>query len=248
MKTAEKKQLEKPVQAKPAGKASDEYVFTFPDLVAREFIAILVVMIVLCVWSLGIDAPLKAMADPNWTENPAKAPWYFVGLQEMLVYFDPWIAGVMLPGLIIVGLMAIPYLDPNPKGIGEYNFKNRKLVVPMFSIGYFLWFALIVFGQFFRGPNWQFYWPTEDWSIAKVAEEQLVNLPNTLGYVLIILYFALGVGLPALLRRSFYKELGLFRYVTTMVLILLMFGTIIKIILRLFFHVKYIIATPYFSI
>ncbi len=226
----------------------EEYVFTIPDLVSREFIAILIAIMVLSIWSMGIDAPLKAIADPNWTENPAKAPWYFIGLQEMLVYFDPWIAGVMLPGLIIVGLMIIPYIDPNPKGVGEYNLKDRKLSVSMFMVGYTLWFVLIVFGQFFRGPNWHFYWPWEDWSIAKDAEEQLVNLPAILGYTLVVLYFTLGIGLPALLKKQFYKTLGPFRYFTTMVMILLMFGTIIKIVLRLFFHVKYIIVTPYFSI
>ncbi len=226
----------------------EEYTFTVPDLVYRELIAILAAVVILSVWSIMLDAPLKAMADPNWTENPAKAPWYFVGLQEMLVYFDPWIAGVMLPGLIILGLMVIPYIDPNPKGIGEYNLKDRKLAVSMFMTGYILWFVLIVFGQFFRGPNWQFYWPWEDWSIAKDVEEQLVNIPDIFGYILIVLYFGLGIGLPALLKKNFYKVLGPFRYITTMVLILLMFGTIIKVVLRLFFHVKYIIVTPYFSI
>ena len=243
METAEKK-----VTEQPGGELFDEYTFTVPDLVFREFLVILIAIIVLSIWSMGIDAPLKAIADPNWTENPAKAPWYFIGLQEMLVYFDPWIAGVMLPGLIIFGLMIIPYIDHNPKGVGEYNFSDRKLAVSMFMVGYILWFVLIVFGQFFRGPNWHFYWPWEDWSIAKAAEEQLVNLPAALGYALILLYFGLGIGLPVLLKKSFYKALGPFRYVTTMVLILLMFGTIIKIVLRLFFHVKYIIVTPYFSI
>lgn len=240
--------VEQAGQAEPVDGTADNLVFTFPDLVAREFIAVLAAIIILAVWSMGIDAPLKAIADPNWTENPAKAPWYFIGLQEMLVYFDPWIAGVMLPGLIIIGLMIIPYIDPNPRGIGEYNFRDRKLAVSMFMVGYILWFALIIFGQFFRGPNWHFYWPWEDWSIAKDAEEQLMNLPSALGYGLLTLYFVLGLGLPALLRRSFYKSLGAFRYLTTMILILLMFGTIIKIVLRLFFHIKYIIVTPYFSI
>ncbi len=79
----------------------------------------IVALIVLTVWSLAVDAPLKGIADPNWTENPAKAPWYFVGLQELLVYFDPWIAGVSIPLLIILGLAALPYLDPNPRGVGQ---------------------------------------------------------------------------------------------------------------------------------
>jgi len=188
------------------------------------------------------------MADPNWTENPAKAPWYFVGLQELLVYFDPWIAGVCVPGIIILGLMAIPYLDTNPRGVGEYHFRTRKFAVSAFMTGYILWFALIVFGQFFRGPNWHFYWPWEDWSIEKDAEEQLVNLPNHIGFALLGAYFLIGAALPALLRRSFFRDLGWGRYLTTFVLFLLMYGVIIKIVLRIFFHIKYIVATPYFSI
>src|SRR5574341_1153657 len=94
----------------------DDKVHTWPHLVRMEFLVALFVLVVLALWSLMIDAPLEEPANPTRTPNPSKAPWYFVGLQEMLVYFDPWIAGVVLPGLIIVGLMAIPYLDPNPAG------------------------------------------------------------------------------------------------------------------------------------
>lgn len=230
------------------GMPTKEEVFTFPDLVSREFIAIILACVVLCIWSLSVDAPLKAIADPNWTENPAKAPWYFVGLQEVLVYFDPWIAGVSLPLLIIVGLMAIPFLDNNPGGVGQYNFRDRKFSVSIFSVGYLLWFALILFGQFLRGPNWQFYWPWQDWSVHKEAEQQSVNFPAIWGYLSIAGYFILGLGVPALLKPSFYKQLGLGRYVTTWVLTLLMFAVIIKIILRIVFNVKYLLVTPYFSI
>lgn len=236
---------------RPAAPAETEkplLVFTIPDLVSRELVAVLLALIVIFIWSVGIDAPLRAMADPNWTENPAKAPWYFVGLQELLVYFDPWIAGVCVPGIIILGLMAIPYLDTNPRGVGEYHFRTRKFAVSVFMTGYILWFALIVFGQFFRGPNWHFYWPWEDWSIEKDAEEQLVNLPNHIGFALLGAYFLIGAALPALLRRSFFKDLGWVRYLATFVLFLLMYGVIIKIVLRIFFHIKYIVATPYFSI
>ncbi len=228
--------------------AETKEVFTFPDLVSRELLAIIFAMIVLCLWSLGMDAPLKAVADPNWTENPAKAPWYFVGLQEVLVYFDPWIAGVAIPLLIIFGLMAIPYLDPNPAGIGTYAFKERKFSISLFMLGYFLWFALIVLGQFLRGPNWQFYWPWQDWATPKEAERQLWNLPGIWGYLAIMGYFVLGLGLPALIKPSFYKKLGFGRYMITWLLILLMFALIVKIVLRIFLHIKYILETPYFSI
>jgi hypothetical protein len=223
-------------------------VLTFPNLVYREMLAIILACAVLCLWSLAVDAPLKAIADPNWTENPAKAPWYFVGLQEVLVYFDPWIAGVGIPLLIIVGLVAIPYLDPNPAGVGRYNFKDRKFSVSLFMIGYVLWFGLILFGEFFRGPNWQFYWPWEDWSVHKEADHELISFSPVWGYITLAVYFIGGLGLPALLKPSFFKSLGWKRHTVTWLLVLMMFAVIFKMILRIFFNVKYILATPYFSI
>ena len=90
----------------------------WPYLVRIEFLATVIVTVVLFIWSITLNAPLEEPANPNLTMNPSKAPWYFLGLQEMLVYFDPWLAGVVLPTLIIVGLMAIPYIDTNPKGNG----------------------------------------------------------------------------------------------------------------------------------
>ncbi len=107
----------------------------------------LVAMIVvagLLLWSVLLDAPLEEHANPNLTPNPAKAPWYFLGLQEMLLYFDPWIAGVALPGLIIVGLIALPYLDINPKGNGYFSFSERRYAILIFCFGFlFLWILLI---------------------------------------------------------------------------------------------------------
>jgi len=86
----------------------------------------LLATIVLFVWSMAMQAPLEGIANLNVTPNPSKAPWYFVGLQELLVYFDPWIAGVVLPTAIIVGLMAIPYVDVNPRGVGQYPTMARR--------------------------------------------------------------------------------------------------------------------------
>ena len=223
-------------------------VFSFPDLVFKELLAVLVATLVLIVWSVKVDAPLKAIADPNWTENPAKAPWYFVGLQDLLVYFDPWIAGVGAPLLIILGLAFLPYLDPNPKGVGKYGVRERPLVIPLFLFGYLMWFVLIGIGQFLRGPNWHFYWPWEDWAIEKTAEQALVNLPNSVGLALLTAYFVIGLVLPALLNRELFKKMGLARHLVAWSFVLLMFGVVGKIVLRIFFHVKYILTTPYFSI
>ena len=88
------------------------------------------------------------------TPNPSKAPWYFLGLQEMLVYFDPWMAGVVLPSLIVVGLMAIPYIDFNKQGNGYYTIKQRKFAYIIFQFGFLeMWVTLIVLGTFLRGPE-----------------------------------------------------------------------------------------------
>ncbi|SVC57215.1 uncharacterized protein METZ01_LOCUS310069, partial [marine metagenome] len=91
----------------------EDKVLVWPDLVYIELIALIIFMVGLIIWSILIGAPLEEPANPAATPNPSKAPWYFLGLQEMLVYFDPWIAGIIFPIFIIVGMMAIPYMDIN---------------------------------------------------------------------------------------------------------------------------------------
>ncbi|MCR4293917.1 MAG: cytochrome b N-terminal domain-containing protein, partial [Elusimicrobia bacterium] len=123
--------------------ANEEKMDVWPHLVKREYIAAAATVIFIMIWSILQNAPLEAIANPNVTTNPSKAPWYFVGLQELLVYFDPWIAGVVMPGLIIVGLIAIPYIDTNPKGVGYYAWKERPFANTLFMLGVVMWFALI---------------------------------------------------------------------------------------------------------
>src|SRR5256885_945242 len=111
---------------------------------------------------------MMVVGDKWWTRarapNPAKAPWYFLGLQEMLVYFDPWMAGVVYPGLIIVGLAAIPFIDTNPKGNGYYTVRERPFAIVTFMFGFLiLWVVLIFFGTFLRGPNWSFFGLYQAW-------------------------------------------------------------------------------------
>ncbi len=101
-------------------------IHVWPFLLRIEFLAAIIVTIVLMIWSITLYAPLEEPSNPNLTMNPAKAPWYFLGLQEMLVYFDPWIAGVVMPTLIIIGLMVIPYIDTNPLGCGYYTWKQHS--------------------------------------------------------------------------------------------------------------------------
>ena len=144
-------------------------VHTWPYLMRIEFVAAILVTVLLMVWSLTLNAPLEEPSNPNVTMNPAKAPWYFLGLQEMLVYFDPWMAGVVMPTLIIVGLMAVPYIDANPLGNGYYTYRQRKFAIWTFCLGFLgLWVAMIVIGTFIRGPGWMWFWPTATWDAERV--------------------------------------------------------------------------------
>ena len=142
----------------------------------------MIVTIILMVWSITLNAPLEEPANPNLTMNPAKAPWYFLGLQEMLVYFDPWIAGVVMPTLIIVGLMVIPYIDTNPLGSGYYTWKQRKFSIGTFLFGFIiLWIAMIIIGTFIRGPGWQWFWPGQTWDHNRLIYEVNRDLPDFSG-------------------------------------------------------------------
>ena len=105
----------------PMEKVNDEKVLVWPDLVYTELICMVAVTAFLLIWAICLPAPLEEPASSVKTPNPSKAPWYFLGLQEMLVYFDPWYAGVVLPSLVVFGLMALPYLDFNKQGNGYYS-------------------------------------------------------------------------------------------------------------------------------
>jgi hypothetical protein len=246
---------------------TEDRIFTWPDLVFIEFICMVILTVVMVVWSIGLQAPLEEPANTSVAPNPSKAPWYFLGLQEMLVYFDPWMAGVVLPGLIILGLMAIPYIDTNPKGNGYYTFKERKTEIVLFLFGFVvLWTQLIVIGTFLRGPNWNFFGPYEYWDLAKV--EPLVNvdlaeffwigwfgrglpdhwlLRELPGIVVVGLYLLL---LPVMLPRwrftkrwcgRFYEQMGPARYYVGMSLFLIMMMMPIKMYLRWMFNFKYFV-------
>jgi len=245
-----------------------EKIQVWPHLVRVEFLATLFVMVILVFWSFMIDAPLEEAANPTLTPNPSKAPWYFLGLQEMLVYFDPWIAGVVLPTLIIVGLMAIPYIDVNEKGNGYYTYKERKWALWIYCVGFIvLWVSLIVLGTFWRGPGWYFFFPWETWDTHRVVALTNVDLselfgiatknPDTslnpaafiFGAVVVLGYFSLG--LIYWLRKKnteLLKKLGPTRYAVTAMLFLCMMALPIKMVLRIALNVKYVWVTPWFNI
>src|ERR1700704_6569998 len=213
----------------PIEKEESDRVWVWPDLVYTELISLIVCSVILIVWSILLKAPLEQPANPANTPNPSKAPWYFLGLQEMLVYFDPWLAGVVLPGLIIVGLICIPYVDKNPKGNGYFTFKERSAEITIFLFGFaVLWSSLIVLGTFLRGPNWNFFGPFEFWDIHKLAALNNVNLSEYVwvrtlrtglpsnwfireifGIILVLIYiFALPVILAKGLLKAYCVKLG----------------------------------------
>jgi hypothetical protein len=242
-------------------------LMVWPHLVYIEFICLILLSVVLIGWSILIQAPIEQPANPTDSPNPSKAPWYFLGLQEMLVYYDPWMAGVVLPGLIIVGLMAIPYIDTNPKGNGYFTFAERRWEVGFFLFGFIiLWILLIIAGTFLRGPNWNFFGPYEYWDVHKV--EPLVNihlseifwvrmlgralpghwllreLPGilvALGYL-----FVLPPLLARTLLRRFYARLGFARYNVFVFLLLMMMSLPFKMYLRWAFNFKYLVNLPEF--
>jgi hypothetical protein len=156
-------------------------VHVWPYLVRIEFLATVIVTVVLFIWSITLNAPLEEPANPNLTMNPSKAPWYFLGLQEMLVYFDPWIAGVVMPSLIMVGLMVFPYVDSNPLGNGYYTLKQRRFALWMFGAGFLQWIILIVIGTFIRGPGWIWFWPGQTWDHNAVVFDKNVDLHDMIG-------------------------------------------------------------------
>jgi hypothetical protein len=151
-------------------------IHVWPYLVRIEFLVTVIVTVILFVWSITLNAPLEEPANPNLTMNPSKAPWYFLGLQEMLVYFDPWIAGVVMPSIIMVGLMVFPYVDSNPLGNGYYTLRQRRFAILMFGAGFLMWILLIFIGTFIRGPGWIWFWPGQTWDHNAVVFDKNIDL------------------------------------------------------------------------
>jgi hypothetical protein len=249
----------------PLEKLDSEKVLVWPDLVYTELICMVALTVILLLWGIGLQAPLEEPASSVKTPNPSKAPWYFLGLQEMLVYYDPWMAGVVLPSLVIFGLMAIPFLDFNKKGNGYYTIEERKFSYIVFQLGFLeLWVVLIILGTFLRGPNWNFFGPFEFWDIHKLAALTNVNLSEYIwvrllrtsypanwfireifGILLVLFYvFALPVILARGVFKTYYAKLGASRYYVTAFLFLMMMSLPIKMLARWIFNLKYIVGIP----
>src|SRR5207245_2573239 len=219
---------EPPMEATPK---EAEKTWVWPDLVYTELLCMVIGMIILVIWGIVFKAPIEEPANPSRTPNPSKAPWYFLGLQEMLVYFDPWLAGVVFPSLIIVGLMAIPYLDTNPRGNGYFTFRERRVEITLFLFGFvILWVLLVMLGTFLRGPNWNFFGPYEYWDLHKLLALNNVNLSEYFwvkllhmklpsgtigkfvrelpGILIVVFYIGILPGILAMTRKTWTFKVG----------------------------------------
>ena len=138
------------VKATPVDK-----VHTWPHLLAPEFVSALAMTAFTFIFSIFVHAPLLQLANTNLTPNPSKAPWYFLGLQELLTTFHPMVAGVTLPGVGLIALVLAPYLDRNPSNKPE----DRKFLYGLFTVFLMFWAVLVLIGSFFRGPGFNFVLP-----------------------------------------------------------------------------------------
>jgi quinol-cytochrome oxidoreductase complex cytochrome b subunit len=138
-------------------KPEDE-VFTWPNLVFREMLLFMATTAVVLLLAICFNAPLEEIANPVHPPNPAKAPWYFLGLQELVSYSALW-GGVIVPALIVFALLLLPYLDRRRKGVGVWFSGERKLALTLFTISLAAAVTLTVIGTFFRGPNWSWQVP-----------------------------------------------------------------------------------------
>lgn len=144
----------------------DDEVFTWPNLVFREILLFMATLAVVLILAIFWNAPLEEIANPVHPPNPAKAPWYFLGLQELVAYSAFW-GGVVVPALLVTALLALPYLDRKRKGVGVWFSGERKVAVTIFSICLGAAVVLTVIGTAFRGPNWSFQLP---WKPVHVEE------------------------------------------------------------------------------
>ncbi|MDO9173532.1 MAG: menaquinol-cytochrome c reductase cytochrome b subunit [Actinomycetota bacterium] len=141
------------VKASPVDK-----VHTWPHLLAAEFVAALACLSFTFFFSVFVNAPLLQQANINQTPNPSKAPWYFLGLQELLTMFHPMVAGVTIPGVGMIVLILAPFIDKNPSNKPE----DRKFATSLMTVHLMFWAVLVIIGSFFRGPGFNFTLPWRD--------------------------------------------------------------------------------------
>jgi hypothetical protein len=236
-------------------------VTTWPNLVRLELCAALATLLLLAWWAIGLEPPLAPPADPGFTPTLAKAPWFFVGVQEMLQYFDAWLAGVVLPLASVLGLAALPYLDRDPEGAGEHRLRGRRAALLALGAIVLLWLLPALVGLFLRGENWHFG------AVFIPADPALESAPpgatqslgerlglgaggaGLLGALLCLGPFALALlAWPRLRRRPGLARLGLVRYLISAGLVLALLGVAFKVTIVLSLGVRYLWVTPWFRV
>ena len=246
----------------------EDKVLTWPDLVYIEMLCLIIATTLLILWAVLSPAPLESPANPAGPPNPSKAPWYFLGLQEMLVYFDPWMAGVLLPGMIVSGLIMMPYIDVNPKGNGYYTIRERKFAIYTWMFSFLiLWIILIVYGTFLRGPNWNFFGPYEYWDSHMQVPLTNINLSEyfwnyllqtdaptnpiqreVVGIVFTIFWCgALPVILAKTVMKKLYMQMGAIRFYIMAFHFVILAMLPLKMVLRWLFTMKYFVNLPEFN-
>jgi hypothetical protein len=230
-------------------------VASWPHLVRRELVAALATLILLAWWAILLELPLAPPADPSFTPSVAKAPWFFVGVQELLQYFDPWLAGVALPVGGALGLAALPYLDR-----GEENGHRLRAPAMIALAGVIaLWLAPAVVGLYLRGEHWSFgpaWRASQEIGIppaaARTLGEQLglaAGGAQLLGAALCLGPFALlSLAWLRVRRGPLGRRLGLGRYLCSGALLIVLGGVAIKIALGAALGVRYLLVTPWFRI
>lgn len=149
----------KPIAGERKVNDPDDMVMVWPHLLVRHAVAAMGALLVVMILAVLFDAPLGNIANPQVTPNPEKAPWYFAALQELLAIFHPLVAGVLVPGTIVIGLVVLPYIDRSR----FVKPRHRKVAVATFTTFLVLWIILTLIGFMFRGPNWGWVWPWEEW-------------------------------------------------------------------------------------
>lgn len=242
------------------GEPPEEVVTTWPHLLRLELVAALATLLVLSWWAILAEVPLGSPADPGNTPPLAKAPWFFVGVQEMLQYFDAPLAGGVLPILMMVGLCALPYLDPDPGADGRYTLRKRPVALVLTGT-LIVWLLPMTVGLLLRGEHWllQPAWRPPPLDVP-LSPSRPPSLPARLGLSGATAHL-LGGGLclgPYLLlllllrpmRRRFPQvaRMGSGRVVVAGVLLVTVLGVTAKVILVALLDIRYVWVTTWFRI
>lgn len=256
---------EQPIEdtSRPTAQAEPEQVTSWPYLLRIELLATLLIILLVSWWAILGRLPIDAPMDPEVTPPIAKAPWFFVGVQELLHYFDAWLAGVMLPLIIVVGLCALPYLtstsshEENTQQLSKWS--SRRPTVIAGALLLFVWLFLIVVGLFFRGENW-LWRPVWHWGqlvelqpVRMRSLAQLLHLSGRVGEIvegLLVVgpFIALAAFWPRLKKLPWAKARGFARYYLSGALLIILSGVVFKIIALYLFGVRYFWVTPWFRI